>query len=122
MRSSASLLAPARITTLSLEPLPGETGNTATNPLPDLANYIDAVDADLASTLAAQGCATTSTGRHAFAGGCGRQHAARDRARNAFAAKQQPVADKPLPPAAMAGLGHAGHRRHRALAAMSGIS
>ena len=35
---------------LSLEPISSDKSSTPTNPLPDLASYIDAVDADLAST------------------------------------------------------------------------
>lgn len=34
---------------LSLEPFPGEASRTSTNPLPDLAAHLDAVDADLAA-------------------------------------------------------------------------
>jgi tetratricopeptide (TPR) repeat protein len=34
---------------LSLEPIPGEASRTSTNPLPDLAAHLDAVDADLAA-------------------------------------------------------------------------
>src|SRR5574343_537899 len=81
--------------TLSLEPLPGEAGNTATKPLPDLATYIDAVDADLASTTslpkAAPPPAPAATPSPAVAA----DNTQRETVRNAFAAKQQPVADKP---------------------------
>ena len=86
---------PPTTPTLSLEPLPGEAGNTATNPLPDLATYIDAVDADLASTTslpkAAPPPATAATPSPAVAA----DNTRRETVRNAFAAKQQPVADKP---------------------------
>jgi Tfp pilus assembly protein PilF len=81
--------------TLSLEPLGGDTGSAATNPLPDLANYIDAVDADLASTplpktpASPRKCGGTSAATQAA------DQAKRDTARNAFAAKQMPVATPP---------------------------
>ena len=80
--------------TLSLEPLPGEAGNAATNPLPDLATYIDAVDADLASTSLPKATppqAPSATPAPATVA----DHAHRETVRNAFAAKQQLVADKP---------------------------
>ena len=82
--------------TLSLEPLTGKAGSTATNPLPDLANYIDAVDADLASTPLPK--TPTSPAQNSAAATPATQAeelAKRNTARNAFAAKQMPVAAPP---------------------------
>lgn len=80
---------------LSLEPIGGETGNSTPPPLPDLATYIEVVDADLASTPLPQPTRTTAqepaktAPRAASAaqpqpGG----EAARAAVRNAFSAKQ----------------------------------
>jgi len=104
--------------TLSLEPLTGETGSTATNPLPDLANYIDAVDADLASTPLPK--APSAPAQNAAAPAPANQtaeQAKRNTARNAFAAKQMPVAAPPsrlplwlaLGTLAIAGIGIGGY-------------
>ena len=79
--------------TLSLEPLGGDTGSAATNPLPDLANYIDAVDADLASTPLPRTPASPTQNAAAQAPATqAADQARRDTARNAFAAKQMPAA------------------------------
>lgn len=81
---------------LSLEPLPGETGSPASNPLPDLANYIEAVDADLASTPLPKTSSTVmpQAPGAASAAAIGEQ-ANRQAVRNAFAVKQAPAATKP---------------------------
>ena len=82
--------------TLSLEPLGGDTGSAATNPLPDLANYIDAVDADLASTPLPRTPASPTQNAAAQAPASqAADQAKRDTARNAFAAKQMPAATPP---------------------------
>lgn len=80
---------------LSLEPIGVDKAGAATNPLPDLAHYIDAVDADLASTPLPRTAApppppaATSVPPSQPA-----EQANRDSIRNAFAAKQ-PVATPP---------------------------
>lgn len=78
---------------LSLEPISGEKPNTATNPLPNLANYIDAVDADLASTPLSR---ATAPGPQQTAQPTpiplAAEQASRDSVRNAFAAKQPAAA------------------------------
>ena len=82
--------------TLSLEPLGGDAGSAATNPLPDLANYIDAVDADLASTPLPRTPASPTQNAAAQAPATqAADQARRDTARNAFAAKQMPAATPP---------------------------
>ncbi len=83
---------------LSLEPLGSEAGNSSQNPLPDLATYIDVVDADLASTPlpqaprapAQQAAKTTAAPTHQPT-----EQAARETVRNAFAAKQAAAAAPP---------------------------
>ena len=81
---------------LSLEPLPGDAGNPTSNPLPDLANYIDVVDADLASTPLPKTppTATPQAPGAASTAPVGEQ-ANRQAVRNAFAVKQAPAATKP---------------------------
>ena len=79
---------------LSLEPLPGEAGNAAANPLPNLANYIDAVDADLASTSLPKATPPQASSV-APSPAVTADNANRETVRNAFAAKQQPATDKP---------------------------
>lgn len=80
---------------LSLEPIGDEKPAVSTNPLPDLAHYIDAVDADLANTqlprtsAAPQQAATTPVAPSQPI-----EQVNRDSIRNAFAAKQ-PVASPP---------------------------
>ncbi len=80
---------------LSLEPISSDKSSTPTNPLPDLASYIDAVDADLASTSLPQAAspdaqpAAPLTPRDQPA-----EQVNRDSVRNAFAAKQ-PAASPP---------------------------
>lgn len=76
---------------LSLEPLPGETPLPGGNPLPDLAHYIDAVDADLASTLPPK--STPLPG--ALPRSPANEPSNRQAVRNAFAAKQAPAAHSP---------------------------
>jgi Tfp pilus assembly protein PilF len=81
--------------TLSLEPISGEKPNPATNPLPNLSNYIDAVDADLASTPFSRATAPASQQPSQPAPPPpAAEQASRDSIRNAFAAKQ-PVASPP---------------------------
>lgn len=80
---------------LSLEPIGGEKINAPTNPLPDLASYIDAVDADLASIpLPRAGAAPPQPAAAPVPPGQPTEQANRDSIRNAFAAKQ-PVASPP---------------------------
>ena len=81
---------------LSLEPLPGETGSPASNPLPDLANYIDAVDADLASNaLPKTPPPAASHAPGAASPAPANEQSNRQAVRNAFAAKQAPTANGP---------------------------
>lgn len=77
---------------LSLEPIGGDHSGTLSNPLPDLANYLDAVDADLASTPLPRTAAATPQPPAGSATSTEQAH--RDSVRNAFAAKQ-PVASPP---------------------------
>lgn len=82
---------------LSLESIGGEAGNSPQNPLPDLATYIDVVDADLASTPLPQAPRTTAQQPPKTAPAPAPQateQAARDTVRNAFAAKQ-PATEPP---------------------------
>jgi hypothetical protein len=83
--------------TLSLEPLPATPRSANANPLPDLANYIDAVDADLASAAASPRRPPRQCTQNAAAPSANQaaDQAKRDTARNAFAAKQMPVATRP---------------------------
>ncbi|MCG2576600.1 tetratricopeptide repeat protein [Dechloromonas sp. XY25] len=91
-------IAPATPTepVLSLEPRTGAAPGAAANPLPDLANHIDAVDADLAGTPLSPGAPASSpslaketlTLQPA-------EPSARETVRNAFAAKQQTAANRP---------------------------
>lgn len=80
---------------LSLEPISSDKSGAPTNPLPDLASYIDAVDADLASTPLPH---ATSPDAQPAAPPTPRnqpvEQSNRDSIRNAFAAKQ-PVASPP---------------------------
>lgn len=77
---------------LSLEPINGETTGGAASPLPDLATYIDAVDADLANSSLSQ--ASPATGQPQATAPLTLQPAEqlnRDTVRNAFSAKQPPA-------------------------------
>lgn len=81
---------------LSLEPISGDKTITPTTPLPDLANYIDAVDADLAGTPLPHAAAPsiqpmvapTPPNQPA-------EQTSRDSIRNAFAAKQAVASPPP---------------------------
>lgn len=79
--------------TLSLEPLATD-GNAPSNPLPDLANHIDAVDIELASSAA-----QPTTPSQAIKSGTSPSQGQQDRqaARNAFAAKQTNATPSRLP-------------------------
>lgn len=78
--------------TLSLEPIAGEKSPPATNPLPDLANYIDAVDADLASTpLSRTTTANQQAPQQQPPAPQTVEQVNRDSVRNAFASKQPPA-------------------------------
>src|SRR5574343_1477452 len=85
---------PAPEPALSLEPLPDETSGTAPHPLPDLAHYIDAVDADLASTPLPKAATTPPSTPSAQPITPPSEQANRQTVRNAFAAKQA-VAETP---------------------------
>lgn len=84
------------VDSLSLEPIARDPANGTSSPLPDLANYLDAVDADLAST-------PLSTARPAAAQAKAAAPPAaavvrnQETVRNAFAAKQSPKTKSRLP-------------------------
>lgn len=81
---------------LSLEPISGEATGAATNPLPDLASHIAAVDADLASTPLAQGTkANSQTQAKEPVTLQPTEQSTRDSVRNAFAAKQPTAVSQP---------------------------
>src|SRR5574343_387819 len=88
---------PASSDLLSLEPMAVEGANGSTNPLPDLATYIEAVDADLASTPLP--AARTATGQAKTPPPVPAATETRDRevVRNAFAAKQTTEPKSRLP-------------------------
>jgi tetratricopeptide (TPR) repeat protein len=71
---------------LSLEPIPGDAARTGTNPLPDLATHLDAVDADLASAALPESRPAAAPTRTVAPGKAVIEP--RDAVRNAFAAKQ----------------------------------
>lgn len=83
--------APAASESLTLAPLAGDAAAAPTRPLPDLANHIDAVDADLARSAQARPAAEPVP---AFAQAAGNSQAI---ARNAFAAKLTPATPSRAP-------------------------
>lgn len=91
---------------LSLEPLTSEPSRGATNPLPDLASHLEAVDAELASSALPEARPVAAPGKSAPGAASTEQRAA---VRNAFAAKltSEPPSRLPLW-AALGTLGIAG--------------
>jgi tetratricopeptide (TPR) repeat protein len=79
---------------LSLEPISQEQAKTASNPLPDLATHLAAVDAELAKSALPETRPATAEPRPAPPP---RPAEARESVRNVFAAKQPPSAPSRLP-------------------------
>ncbi|MBS1143652.1 MAG: hypothetical protein H6R14_1058 [Proteobacteria bacterium] len=86
-RQTQGGLLPTASDMLSLEPISPEPGKGSTNPLPDLAAHIAAVDADLASNAPPEQRPPLAPARSAPQP---KANETREAVRNAFAAKQQP--------------------------------
>ncbi len=85
-RTQFSQPGPATDDGLSLEPIPGDASRASTNPLPDLAAHLDAVDADLASAALPETRPAAAPSRSAPPAKVASEP--RAAVRNAFAAKQ----------------------------------
>lgn len=84
------------VDSLSLEPIARDPANGTSSPLPDLANYLDAVDADLASTPLSAARPAAAQAK-AAAPATATEVRDREAVRNAFAAKQAPEPKSRLP-------------------------